>query len=138
MKPSHSSQKKPDFKSRDAYPVVGANRHACCGLFGKLRVGECHCSAVAQLFFVSQGGNDGLHLLVAYEPYDEPDVTAKILRWMIVGVDADWNKVAVDPGGKALGPFVVGQVVRVRTKVTDARGSREGGERQLTVLQPLV
>lgn len=84
-----------------------------------------------------QGGDDGLHLLAAYEPYDDSSATAKELQWMIEGVDAGWeHTVAVQPGGNALGPFVAGQVVRVRTRVTNASGTRESGVRQLTILAP--
>lgn len=87
----------------------------------------------------SQGGAGGLKLLVTYEPYDDDSAETKLLQWMIEGVDAGWDhEVAVDPTGQALGPFVVGQTVRVRTKVTNPSGTRESGPRQLTILAPPV
>jgi hypothetical protein len=85
----------------------------------------------------SQGGTGGLRLLFTFEPYDDDSATAQVLQFMIEGVDAGWdNEVAVDPSGNALGPFVVGQTVRARTKGTNASGSRESGPRQLTILPP--
>jgi hypothetical protein len=86
---------------------------------------------------LSQGGTGGLQLLVSYEPYDDDSAEAKRLQWMVVDVDAGWDhEVPVDPSGNAFGPFVAGQVVKVRTVVTNASGSRESGSRQLTILAP--
>jgi hypothetical protein len=85
----------------------------------------------------TQGGTGGLHLLVAYEPYAlEPDETAE-LQWQVLDVDPGWDhSAAYDPSGQALGPFTVGQTVRVRTRVTNAHGTRDGGARQLTLIAP--
>jgi hypothetical protein len=86
----------------------------------------------------SQGGQGGLQLLVAYEPYSlEPGETA-VLQYKRVDQDADWLETPYDASGNALGPFAVGQTVQVRTRVTNASGSREGGTRQLTLIAPPV
>ena len=61
-----------------------------------------------------------------------------MLQYQRLDVDADWQDVPYDASGNALGPFQVGQTVKVRTRVTNASGSREGGVRQLTLLAPPV
>ncbi len=45
--------------------------------------------------------------------------------------------VAYDASGNAIGPFEVGQTVKVRTRVTNTSGSRDGGVRQLTLIAPV-
>ena len=59
-----------------------------------------------------------------------------VLQYMRVGIDADWTTVAYDASGNAIGPFEVGQTVKVRTRVTNTSGSRDGGVRQLTLIAP--
>lgn len=88
----------------------------------------------------AQGGAGGLQLVVTYEAYDwaEPGVD-ELVQWMVVGVDPGWDHaVPAVAGGNAFGPFTAGQTVRVRTKVTNGSGSREGGVRQLTIQAPPV
>jgi hypothetical protein len=41
-----------------------------------------------------------------------------------------------DPSGNALGPFTVGQVIKLRTRVTNSNGTTTGSVRTLTVLNP--
>ena len=41
-----------------------------------------------------------------------------------------------DPSGNALGTFTIGQVVKLRTRVTNANGTTTGSVRALTILNP--
>jgi len=42
----------------------------------------------------------------------------------------------VDPSGNALGPFTAGQVVKLRTRVTNSNGTATGSIRTLAILNP--
>jgi hypothetical protein len=85
----------------------------------------------------TQGGTDGLQLLIQYEMYQVgPGETAK-LEWMVLDTDAGFtHSVPYDASGNALGPFGVGQTVRIRSAVSNSHGTRTGGVRQLTLIQP--
>ena len=53
------------------------------------------------------------------------------------GVDHDFAHThTADPSGKALGPFTVGQVVKLRTRLTNSNGTTTGSIRTLTLLNP--
>ena len=87
--------------------------------------------------FFTQGGTGGLQLLVQYEPYELEADEVATLEWMIVDTDTGFaHSVPYDASGNALGPFLVGQTIRVRTSVTNASGTRTGGVRQLTLIAP--
>ena len=86
----------------------------------------------------TQGGTNGLQLLIAYEPYSLEAGETAVLQYRRVDLDPDWIDVPFDASGNAIGPFAVGETVRVRTKVTNSAGSREGGARQLTLIAPPV
>ena len=85
----------------------------------------------------TQGGTNNLQLLITPEPYHlEPGEVATI-EWMIVDTDTGFtHSVPFDASGNALGPFTVGQTVRIRTSVTNSHGTRTGGVRQLTLIAP--
>ena len=87
--------------------------------------------------FFSQGGTGGLQLLIQYEPYDLEEGDTATLEWMVVDTDTGFtHSVPFDASGNALGPFAVGQTVRIRTSVTNTHGTRTGGVRQLTLITP--
>ena len=44
----------------------------------------------------------------------------------------------VDPSGNALGPFAVGQVVKIITEVSNSSGSRSIAPRTITITEPVV
>ena len=55
---------------------------------------------------VVQGGDDGLHVLVSYEPGGGAHATTKETEYMVEGVDADFGHAAtIDPSGNTFGPF---------------------------------
>ena len=85
-----------------------------------------------------QGGEDGLHVLVSYEPGGGDHATTKQVGYMVEGVDADFgHEVDLDASGNALGPFTVGQVVKVRTKVSNSSGTQTSAVRTITIETPL-
>jgi hypothetical protein len=88
---------------------------------------------------VAQGGDDGLHVEVDYVPGGGAHATTKLLKWMVVGVDADFtNSVPLEAGGNTVGPFTVGQVVKIITEATNSSGSRTSAERTITIEPPIV
>lgn len=87
---------------------------------------------------LEQGGDDGLHVLVTYEPGGGDHATTKEVEYMIEGVDADFgHTVTLDPSGNTLGPFTVGQVVKVRTKMTNSTGTVTSAVRSITIAEPI-
>ena len=84
-----------------------------------------------------QGGVNGLQLLVSYENGTYTSGATSTVEWMVEGVDTDFTHTApADPSGNALGPFTIGQVVKLRTRVTNANGTTTGSVRTLTILNP--
>ena len=55
-----------------------------------------------------------------------------------VGVDLDFiHSAPLDASGNALGPFTVGQVVRVITEVSNSSGTRTTAPRTITIEEPI-
>ena len=88
---------------------------------------------------VLQGGADGLRVEVTYEPGGGAHATTKLVRWQVVGVDADFtNSAPLEAAGNEFGPFTVGQVVKVMTEVTNSSGTRNSAPRTITIEPPIV
>lgn len=88
---------------------------------------------------LTQGGTDGLHVLANYESGGGDHATTLEVQWMVVGVDADFTHTAtLDPSGNTLGPFTVGQVVKVRTSVSNSSGTRTSAVRTITIETPIL
>jgi hypothetical protein len=86
---------------------------------------------------ILQGGVNGLQLLVSYENGTYTSGATSTAEWMVEGVDTDFTHTApADPSGNALGPFTIGQVVKLRTRVTNSNGTTTGSIRTLTILNP--
>ena len=84
-----------------------------------------------------QGGVNGLQVLVSYENGTYDSTATSTLEWMVEGVDSGFTHThAADPSGNALGPFTVGQMVKLRTRVTNGNGTTTGSVRTLTILSP--
>lgn len=84
---------------------------------------------------VLQGGEDNLHVLVAYDPAGLDAKADSTLEWQIAGVDPDFGRTArVDPSGNAIGPFSAGQLVKLRTRVRNGNGSATSAVRSLGVV----
>ena len=86
---------------------------------------------------VLQGGDNQLHLLVAYVNGTGANADDRLLDWMVVGTDADFTHTTeVDLSGNLLGPFLVGQTVKIRTRTVNGSGTRTSAVRTLVVQQP--
>lgn len=88
---------------------------------------------------VTQGGETGMQVLVAYVPGGGAHATTKLIKWQVVGVDADFvNTAPLDPSGNALGPFVKDKVVRIITEVSNSSGTRTTAPRSITIGDPVL
>jgi hypothetical protein len=86
---------------------------------------------------VVQGGT-GLQVLVSYIAGGGDHATTEQIEYKVNGVDPDFAHAAdLDPSGNTLGPFTVGQVVQVRTKVSNSSGVRTSAVRTITLETPL-
>lgn len=87
---------------------------------------------------VMQGGEGGLNVLVSYVAGGGSHATTRLIRWQVDGVDPGFDLNApLDPSGNTLGPFLVGQVVRVMTEVSNSSGSRTSAVRTITIEEPI-
>lgn len=88
---------------------------------------------------ITQGGDAGLQVLVAYTAGGGDHATTKLVKWQVVGVDADFTHSSpLDASGNALGPFTVGQTVKVITEVSNSVGTRTTAPRTITIGPPVV
>ena len=86
---------------------------------------------------ILQGGVNGLQLLITYDNGSYTTGATSTVEWMVEGVDQDFSHThTADPSGNALGPFTIGQVVKLRTRVTNSNGTTTGSVRTLTILNP--
>ena len=58
--------------------------------------------------------------------------------YMVEGVDAEFIKVPLDFSGNALGPFEVGQVVKMYTEVKNSVATRTTAVRSITIGEPIL
>jgi hypothetical protein len=88
---------------------------------------------------VTQGGETGMQVLVAYVPGGGAHATTKLIKWQVVGVDADFtNSTTLDASGNAIGPFVQGKVIKVITEVANSSGTRTTAPRTITLGPPVL
>ncbi len=82
-----------------------------------------------------QGGTDNLHILLNYDPGTYDGNAESRVEWQVVGVDAEFaNSIIIaDPSGNALGPFALGDTVKLRTRVKNSNGTTTGSVRSLVV-----
>lgn len=94
---------------------------------------------VVEIGAVTQGGDDGLHVLVDWAPGGGDHATTSNLNWKVEGVDADFtHSVAFNREGNQIGPFLVGQVVRIVGEFINSAGKRTTAIRSLTIGEPIV
>lgn len=88
---------------------------------------------------VLQGGENGLQVLVTYLPGGGDHATTKLVKWQVVGVDAGFDHSApLDASGNALGPFTVGQTIRIITEVANSAATRTTAPRTIVIAEPVV
>ena len=81
----------------------------------------------------------GLSLAVAYDAESGEHATVLELLYLVVGVHSDYQRVAADrAAGNTIGPFVQGQVVKLRTDVGNSRDFSELGPEQEATIGPSV
>lgn len=70
---------------------------------------------------------NGLQLLVSYENGAYDSGATNTIEWKEEGVDAEFSHTTpADPSGNALGPFTLGQVIKLRTRATNSNGTTTG------------
>ncbi|MEO5715868.1 MAG: hypothetical protein ABIT37_20480 [Luteolibacter sp.] len=83
---------------------------------------------------ILQGGADDLHLLISYDNGSYNSTATNTVEWMVVGTDADFShSTPADPSGNSLGPFAVGSIVKLRTRVSNPNGTTTGSVRTLVI-----
>jgi hypothetical protein len=84
---------------------------------------------------VMQGGASTLHVLVSYVNGTGENADERFLEYMVEAVDTDFvHSVAVDLSGNQIGPFAVGQTVKIRTRTVNGSGARTSAIRTLLIV----
>lgn len=87
---------------------------------------------------VTQGGEAGLQVLVSYLPGGGAHATTKLIKWQVVGTDLTFsNSAPLDASGNVLGPFTVGQTIKIITEVTNSVGTRTTAPRTIVIGEPV-
>lgn len=88
---------------------------------------------------ITQGGESGRQALLSYLPGGGDHATTKLVKWQIVGIDPGFDHSApLDPSGNALGPFQVGQTIRIIIEVSNSASTRTTAPRTITIGEPVV
>ncbi len=88
---------------------------------------------------VTQGGEEGLQVLVAYVPGGGDHATTKLIKWQVVGTDAGFaHSAPLDASGNALGPFPQGTEVKIITEVSNSADTRTTAPRTIVLGPPIV
>lgn len=87
---------------------------------------------------VTQGGEGGLQVLVNYAAGGGDHATTRLIKWQVEGVDPGFDHSApLDPSGNTLGPFTVGDVVKIMTEVSNSVATRTSEVRTITIEEPI-
>jgi hypothetical protein len=87
---------------------------------------------------VTQGGEEGRQVLVAYVAGGGAHATLKEVQFTLPGdVVPFTHKVPLDASGNALGPYETGTVVTLRTSVSNSTGTRTSAPRTITIGEPI-
>lgn len=93
---------------------------------------------VIEINHVTQGGEGGLQALVSYLAGGGDHATTKLIKWQIEGVDPGFDHSApLDASGNALGPFAVGQTIKIMTEVSNSSGTRTSAVRTIVIEEPI-
>lgn len=92
---------------------------------------------VIEIDTVTQGGESGLEVVVTYVAGGGAHATTKLVKWQ-VGAEVDFpHSAPLATGGNTLGPFTVGQVVKVITEVSNSADTRTVAPRTITIETPI-
>lgn len=87
------------------------------------------------LLIASATPQPGGNILVTYVPGGGQDANSLRLRWMVVGVDADFaHDVAVNLAGQTLTGFTPGQTVKLSVRAGNTAGNTDGPEVTVTII----
>jgi hypothetical protein len=86
---------------------------------------------------VTQGGDGGLQVLVSYVAGGGDHATTKEVKWQKNAETNYPHTSPLDPSGNALGPFAVGDVVKIITSVSNSSGTRTIAPRTITIETPI-
>lgn len=86
---------------------------------------------------VTQGGDDGLQVLVSYLPGGGDHATTRQVKWQKNGETNFPHSAVLDASGNTLGPFVEGDVVKIITEVSNSSGTRTTAPRTITLAPPI-
>ncbi len=87
---------------------------------------------------VLQGGDSGLEVLVSYLPGGGDHATTKLIKWQVVGVDPGFDQSApLDASGNTVGPFTVGQTIKIITEVSNSAATRTTAPRTIVIAEPV-
>ncbi len=123
------------------------NKRFYSKLLGEARTNAALATALSQILTESanlpgtlgiksllQGGSNGLQILLSYENGTFDSTATSTVEWQVVGTDSDFiHSAPADPSGNALGPFSVGQTLKLRTRVTNGNGTTTGSVRTLVM-----
>lgn len=134
---------KTDRLNKDWYKVMKASYDPGSAAYEALSTipteGGTPAPDTIEIDTVLQDGEDGLHVTVDYEPGGGGHATTKLIKWMVVGVDADFiHSEPLTAEGNEIGPFTVGQVVTLMTEVTNSSGTRNSAPRTITIEPPIT
>ncbi len=101
--------------------------------------GDTPAPETIEIASVTQGGQDGLQVLIGYVAGGGDHATTKLVKWQVVGVNTGFvHSAPLDASGNALGPFAVGHVVKVITEVSNSVATRSTAPRTITMQAPIV
>lgn len=86
---------------------------------------------------VTQGGDDGLQVLVSYVPGGGDHATTRKIKWKLAAEPDFTSEALIDASGNTLGPFPAGAVVVIITEVSNSSGTRTTAPRTITVEEPI-
>ncbi|MEO5713195.1 MAG: hypothetical protein ABIT37_06875 [Luteolibacter sp.] len=109
---------------------------AVAGALGQITTESGNLPATLGIRSILQGGTGGLHLLVSYDNGSYDGSVTNTIEWQIGGTDTTFShSTPADPSGNTVGPFAVGQTVKLRTRVSNANGTTTGSVRTLVITE---
>ena len=100
----------------------------------QIDTGPRNLPATLSIRDIRQGGMENRQLLVSYVAATFDDGAESLVEWRLDDDNRAFpHSQAVDPSGNALGPFVGGSRVQLRTRVNNSNGTTTGSVRTLLI-----
>lgn len=87
---------------------------------------------------ITQGGEEGTQVLVAYIPGGGAHATTKKVLYKLPGETGFPHHAPLDFSGNALGPFPAGTTLTLITQTTNSSGTRTTAPRTITLQEPIT